>query len=168
MFDAFFGSVLFNALLFASGIASIISLLLGLQKYRRSVLIAHVILVVILSIFASYSYFSYTAIRDAERVQAARKELARKDAAVLLSGLPSDINYYQPGQGRGVALAGLSFLEQHRDLYPTTFEIAQSTVRVDIEAAQRISDSSEERRRMETAGVAMLNILRGIAAGAAK
>jgi hypothetical protein len=168
MLEVIFGSVLFNVFLFAGGIASVISLLLGLKKYRRPVLIVHVILVVALSVFSSYSYFSTRAIRDVERVQSARKERARQDAAMLLSGLPSNINYYKPGEGRGVALAGLSFLEQHRDLYPATFELAQSTVRVDIEAAQKAPDTSEERNRMETAGVAMLNILRGIAAGASK
>ncbi len=164
MLETFFGSVFFNMFLFVSGIASVVSLLLGLSRYRRSVLIGHVLLVVALSTFSSYSYFSYRGIRDAERVQLARKEQARQDAATLLSGLPSDASYFQPGVGRGIALAGLAFLEQHRDLYPVTFELAQSTVRVDIEAAQKTPDTSEENHRMQTAGIAMLNILRGIAA----
>jgi hypothetical protein len=168
MLETFFGSVLFNVFLFVSGIASVISLLLGLQRYRRSVLIAHVLLVVALSTFSSYSYFSYRGIRDVERARLARKEQARQDAESLLSGLPSSVNYFQPGVGRGVALAGLAFLEQYRDLYPATFELAQSTVRVDIEASQKAPDTSEERHRMDAAGVAMLNILHGIAARAAK
>jgi len=163
MLDAIFGSLLFNVFLFVGGVASVVSLLLGLRKYRRSVLAVHVLLVVALSGFSSYSYFSYRAVQDAERAVAKRKEIARQEAASLLAGLRSDINYYQPGQGRGIALAGLAFLEQHRDLYPATFELAQATVRVDIEAAQKTVDTSEERHRMETAGVAMLEILRGIA-----
>jgi len=165
MTETLFGSALFNAIVFASGVASIISLLIGLQKYRRSVVVGHVVLVVALSVFASYSFFNYSELRDAERALANRKALARQDAAALLRGLPGNITYWEPGQGRGIALSGLAFLEQHRELYPATFELAQTVVRRDIEAAQQAAGTPEERQRMETAGVAMLQILRGIAGG---
>jgi len=168
MLDAIFGSVLFNALVFAGGIASMISLLIGVRKYRRSVITAHVLLVVALSFFSAYSYFSYQSLKDATRTEIARKALARQEAASLLSGLPSDVSHWQPGEGRGIALSGLAFLEQHRDIYPTTFELTRSTVRADIEAAQNAPESSEERHRMEVAGVAMLRILRGIAGNSAR
>lgn len=164
-----FGSLLFNVLAFASGIASVVSLLLTLERHphRRWVIRGLLVLVVVLSVFSSYSYFTYAALRAAEQLLISRKQAARHDAGLLLAYHPPDSNSSTSAPGQGIAWAGLALLEQYRDVYPKLFDLAQGTVRKDLDASQKTGDSLEARHRIETANAAMLQILRGLGGGSA-
>lgn len=148
-----------------SAAASILSLVLGLWKYRRTVQILNVVIVVTMTVLASYSFFRLQEVKAREQSIERRRSDARQEASSLLRGVPGNLNYFEPGQSRGVALAGLAFLEQHRDLYPETFKLAQATIRRDIETAQAQSGSPNERHLLQTAGSGMIYMLRGLAAG---
>ncbi len=150
----------FNVFLSLGTVASLLSLIIGLWKYRRLYQILNLGLVLGLTVFASYSFFTFQELRDKERTLERQKALAKAEAAALLDGLPTDISYWRPGEGRGVALAGLAFLEQHKHPYPETFELALTTIRSDMKSAQSQPDTSGERHTMETAGTAMIQMLR--------
>jgi hypothetical protein len=162
--EALFGSNLFNVILFLSGVASIVSLFVGIWRYRKTALALNAALTLALSALAAYSFFRYQALRNAESALLRRKEAAHADARDLLSSL-STVDASDEGRARGVAVAGLAYLEQYRDLYPATFDLAQKTIRVDIELAQRETNNIEERRHLIQAGQTMLAALQGLAGG---
>lgn len=156
-------SSLFNVLLFVGTIASIVSLMIGLWKYKRIYQVVNAVLVIALTIFASLSYFRLQAMRETEHSTKERKEIAQQEAARLLHSLPASAEYFRPGDSRGIALASLAFLEQRKDLYPETFKLAKMTVERDIAAAQAKTGQEEERQAMQSVGQAMLQMLRGLA-----
>lgn len=161
--EAFFGSDLFNVIVFASGVASIISLLIAIWQNRpRFILMAISLLAIALSVLASYSYFQYRAIQSVEYAVAREKEIAASEARSLVNSLPSYL-FLEPGKARGVAVAGLAYLERYKHVYPETFALAQQTVRADIESAQKATGTVEESQILEVAGETMLYMLHGLA-----
>lgn len=157
-----FSSNTFNIFLFASSIASIVSLFVSIWRVRKVFVAFNAAISIALSVFAAYAYFRYSSLRAEQASLEHRKGIARVEARKFIDGLPS-VDYYNPGDSRGVALAGLAFLETQREVYPATFQLAQNTVRVDIEEARKSSDEPTERHRLEVAGKSMLALLRGIA-----
>ena len=145
--------------MFVGTIASIVSLIIGLWKYRRVYLIINTLLVVALSVFSSYSYFSYKAEFDAQKQLTRKREEIRKEAAVLFKSFPGSSTYYNPGESRGIALASIAFLEQHQDVYPDTYQLVRSTFLKDLESAQSNRDTSVERQSMETAANSLKQII---------
>jgi len=158
-----FGSTWFNIFLFASAISTFGSLLVGISRSKRRVFLSlNAGLMIALAVFASYSLFQYQTIRSAEAVAARHRAMARADARELLHSLPSCL-FLEPGVARGVAVAGLAYLEQYSDLYPETFKLAQDTVRADIELARNAESSVDEAQKLQVAGEMMLAILKGLA-----
>ena len=160
--SAFFESAAFNIFMFVSGVTSIVSLFIGIWKYRKTFVVLNAILVIALSVLTSYSYFNYLTMRSAEATAARERQIAKAEAKAILGSLPPYL-FLEPGKARGVAFAGLAYLEQHRALYPETFKLAQNTTRVDIEMAQKAVSSVDESRRLQVAGETMLAILQGLA-----
>ena len=157
-----FGSNLFHILVFVGGIASISSLFVGIWKYRKAYLALNAALSIFLSVLAAHSFFQYRALSSAEAAAARHREAARADAQALLSNLPYDL-FLEPGNARGVAVAGLAYLERYKDLYPETLALAQETVRADIELARAEESSVDEAHRLQVAGETMKSCLRGLA-----
>jgi hypothetical protein len=158
-----FESTTFNVFVFVGTVASILSLIIGLWRYRKIYQLLNVLTVVGLTVFASYSYFRLEQARSAERALASQRELAQKEASELLQGLPDHVNLFDPGASRGIALSALAFLEKRQHLYPETFKLARDTVQRDIEAAQ--ADPSNSEVRMQSLGSAMLSLLQSLAGG---
>lgn len=160
--ESFFGSNLFNVIVFVSGAASIISLLITIWRSNSRRTVAAVsLLAITLSVLASYSFFRYQAVRSADAAAAREKRDARAEAQALVDSLPSSL-FLEPGKARGVAVAGLTYLEQYKHIYPETFALAQQTVRADIELAHKADSTVEESRRLQVAGETMLYMLRGL------
>lgn len=151
---------------FIGTMASIVALIVELMRSRRGGLAILGILAVLLSGFSGYAFFRYRQATDEKLVLSGQKKQASAEAAELVKKIPYSPNYYSPGQCRGIVFAGLAFFEQHKALYPSTYEAISKTVLKDIDYAQAHPDSSDERHTMETAADSIIQALRALAGGA--
>jgi hypothetical protein len=86
-------SFAFNIFMFVGTVASIISLFVGLWRFRRTFQVLNAALVVALSIFSGYSYFRYQSEVDAQKLRVAQREELHKEAAALFHSFASG-SYY--------------------------------------------------------------------------
>jgi hypothetical protein len=148
-------SIYVSIFLMVSATASIVSLLIGLWKYRRLYQVLNTLLVVALTVFSAYSFFEYQKSVDHRRLVEEEKADARLEAGMLSKRIVNR-NYFNPGQCRGIVFAGLAFLEQHQNLYPATYTAVSRTALKDIEYADQHSGTQDEEQRLKTSAESMV------------
>ena len=146
-----------------SSIISIIGFVLAIFKNERTLIRILFFLVILFSISTVFATYKYKTKVDEIVDISNRKELARKEAVELLNKLPSYASHYEPGENQGIVYAGLTFLENHKTLFPETYKSYKIDV---IEKLKQINSehySEEYNTQLEIAGETALTIIKSIA-----
>lgn len=142
-----------------STLAAVVTIVMwgrGILKERPRHLIYPIVLV-ILTVLATYQF-----------VQNSQLRAIRKDASTLVSSWPKveHLKFVSKGERIGIALAGLAFLEKHKDEFPETYNTANELVKNRAKSFNPPKGSDErweEFGLLEDISVAMISLVSSIA-----
>jgi hypothetical protein len=86
----------------------------------------------------------------------------RKYVAQLLSKLPSNLNYFDPGESEGVIFSTLTLLESKKDILSDTYDLFKKNVIQRIEKVNSETELDKKREQLGLAGISALQFLQSL------
>lgn len=119
-------------------------------------------IIVLLTIFSTIISFNYKKVMDEKVDIELRKTRMKSDASNLLSKLPSNLNYFDPGESEGVIYSTLTLLESNKDIFPDTYDLFKKNVIQRIEKVNSETELDKKREQLELAGNSALQFLKSL------